>query len=242
MQDNLFSPELSVVVYAAASVVFCVAVYGARLMRFAWDAPSMSQPVGSGHIRQVDIDDGPARAAGTAATNVMNSMTPGGGAALIVLAVWLVSGLLAATVVPALFGAMTRVSTMNVLLILVASLAIAFAMGRLTLTLIGLGLALAMLAAVAALFAAGGIYLYTFLSGGNARLMDDVTLRLNRAAAAVSDFEREFDERIDKRVRFNTCVLQKALETAGDMRVTRARCDRYRTTGKASGEGSPGKT
>ena len=228
MQDNLFSPELPVVIYAVASVVFCVVVYAARLARFDWDAPSMSRPVGDGRIRQVDIDDGPARAAATASVNVMNSMTPGAGASLLVLGVWLVSGLLAATVVPALFGAMSRPSTMNVVLILVASLSIAFAMGRLTVTLIRLGLALALLAAVLAIFAAGAAYLYTFLSGGDSRLFSSVTARAERAAAAIEDFERRQGAEIEKRAEFNACVIQTALSKAGDMQATRSKCERYR--------------
>jgi len=223
--SEFFLPELSVVAYATLSVLMCLAVYRASLVTFAWGVPSMSQPAGGGWIRQVDADDSPAQAAATSGINVMNSMTPGGMASIVVFLVWLVFAYLGVTVGPAIFGAMSRPSTANVLLVGIAGLCIAFAMARLTLTLIGLVLGMAMMVIVLGAIAAIVLYLANFLWGGSLQIID--TLAAWRKGVSVEEsVGLGPDGTMRKRAAFNWCVMQTAISTVGDMRATRSRCDR----------------
>lgn len=226
MSENLFWPDVSVVIYAVVSALFCLIVYRAKLSLFAWDSPKMQQRMGNGWIRSVDAYDGPAQAAGTVATNVMNTMTPGAGASLLVLAAWVLSLLAGATLVPALFGAMPRATTLNVLLVGVASLFFAFAMSRLTVTLIQLAFGLAIVLVFIGLIAAGALYLINFLAGG--RLPIDAISSQTRG-----QWERLIDAAglgnggpYEQRVEFNSCAMSIALSSTGDMKLTRERCDR----------------
>lgn len=49
MDDNLFIPEWRVVAYSVFAGAFCIFIYSHHtLLKFAWGAAGMSEPVGGG--------------------------------------------------------------------------------------------------------------------------------------------------------------------------------------------------
>jgi hypothetical protein len=228
MNDNLFWPDISIVIYLVFSVIFCLIVYGASLRRFAWNDPRMGRTYGNGAIRSVNLDAGPADASATFVTNIANSMTPGAASSLLVIGVWLISLVAGATAVPALFGAMPSVSTMNVLLIAVASLCFAFAMARLTVTLIFLTIRMIFILAALGALVFCIFYLITFLAGGKSPVDAILGQVIKNARVMALDISAGSDEgrSFEQRVAFNSCVMRKALSYVGDMNRTRDRCDK----------------
>lgn len=230
MNDNLFLPEWPVVAYALIAMALCFTVYRARsIRRYAWGAPGMDAPIGGGQIRQVDENDTMAGRAATGATNVMNSMTPGGAAALLVLTAWIAGAVLGMLVLPAAFGAMSRVSTLNVVFVTLGGLAVAFSMSRLTATIVAAGFALAVLGLLAAVVVAVVLTVAVFLTGGRSGLLagawDEIREKLLSISEIADPNKSDLGRKLSKRMEFNGCVISVAAKTAGDMNHAREVCD-----------------
>ena len=145
MITNTFSAESSIIIYALAPVVLCVLAYNVKgISRFDWHSEKMNEVVGSGVIRQVDINSGdPARNAAVAATNVTNSMSAANGASLFVLAFFLFGLFVGSVAIPAALGMMSTITTLNLLALIVAGMAWGLCLGRLTMSLTMLAFKLA---------------------------------------------------------------------------------------------------
>ncbi|MBK6850562.1 MAG: hypothetical protein IPG93_02850 [Burkholderiales bacterium] len=231
MDDNLFLPEWRVVAYLLVATALCVAVYRARsLMQFAWGAPGMNSPAGGGRIRQVDEYDTISVRAATGGINVLNSMTPGGAAALLVLMVWLAGAAFGMLVLPAAFGAMSRVSTLNVVFVALGGLAVAFTLSRLTATIIAWGSVLAILSVLAAGAVAALMFIATFLSGGLSGQLGGVWDGVQEEVSSISELtdpeKSDLGRKLSNTVKFNGCVIAVSVETVGDMRRARMACDK----------------
>lgn len=230
MKDNLFLPEWPVVAYALIATALCFTVYRApSLARYAWGAPGMNTPIGGGHVRQFNENDTMAGRAATGATNVLNSLTPGGAATLLVLSAWIAGAVLGMLLLPAAFGAMSRVSTLNVVFVTLGGLAVAFTMSRLTATIISAGFVLAVLGLLAAVVVAVVLIVAVFLTGGRsgplAGAWDGISERLTSINEMTDLDKSEFGRGLIKRMQFNGCVISVAAKTVGDMHHAREVCD-----------------
>lgn len=230
LPENSLFPEPIAIAYAIASVFLCILVYKAKsLLSYAWDAPSMNRPVGSGEIRQVDLDDGPARGAAVTAGNVMNSITPGGAASLMVLAFFIFGAFVGVAALPAVLGVMGSVTTVNLLLLFVGGIAWGLLLGRLTATLLSLALGLAMLGLIIGVLLFALNFVVTFARGGNDFFRDIAASKLGGYQASLTGYTR--DEKIiwfaayKKRVSFNVCSVVAGLKSYGDISQVRAECD-----------------
>jgi len=230
LPENGFSPEPMAIAYATASVFLCILVYKAKsLLSYAWDAPGMNEPVGSGRIRQVDPDDGPARGAAVAAGNVMNSMTPGGGASLMVLVFFIFGAFVGAAALPAAFGIMGTVTTVNLLLLLVGGIAWALMLGRLTATLVSLAFSLVILGLVVGVLLFALNFVVTFARGGNDFFMDSAMNKFRETQTALNAYTRGDNSTwygaYEYRVGFNVCSVFAGLKSYGNIDRVRSECD-----------------
>lgn len=237
LTENGFSPEPMALAYATASVFLCILVYKAKsLLSYAWNAPGMNRPVGDGRIRQLDPDDGPARGAAEAAGNVMNNMTPGGAASLMVLAFFIFGAFFGAAALPATLGVMGSVTTINLLLLFVGGIAWALILGRLTATLLNLAIGLAVLGLIIGVLLFALNFVVTFARGGNDFFMDSAMIKLRETQTSLTGYTRgdksTWYGAYEDRVVFNACAVFAGLKSYGDISHVRSECDRAWVAGQ----------
>lgn len=216
-----FLPEVFVVMYAAACVAFAILIRRAQLMEFNWGALGLNESTGA--YRELHEADTLAQSAGKTSINVLNNTTPGFAARLLVLGVGAVAAFAGVTVIPAIFGAMESVTTLNVLFLLVGGLAFGYALARLTLTLLSVGPALAVLAVGASVSGLVVVFIASLLTGHP--YPQKTSTFLSESLTGLAAHQTYFlDGPLGTRVGYNACAVVTSLSTVGDMRAVIETC------------------
>ena len=216
-----FLPELSVVIYAIACTVLALTVRRARLMKFDWSAPGMSQS--SGTYREVREDNSLAENTSNVANTVLDNTTPGLAAALLVLFVGLLAALAGVSFFPALFGAMQEITTLNIVGLLVGGLALGYTFARLTVTLLWMALSLAFIAAGLAILAFAILFGVSFLTG-NPYLQSAGVFVTDTADRWKKSTNNIPNTAVGVRSSYNLCAVITSLNKVGDIEATRDIC------------------
>ena len=159
----------------------------------------------------------------------MNNMTPAGGASLMVLAFFIFGAFVGAAALPAAFGVMGSVTTINLFLLLVGGIAWALLLGRLTATLISLAFSLAILGLVIGVLLFALNFVVTFARGGNDFFMDSAMKKLRETQTSLTGYTRgdksSWYGAYQERVSFNVCSVFAGLKSYGDISQVRSECD-----------------
>ncbi|MDP2442488.1 hypothetical protein [Rhodoferax sp.] len=230
MITNTFSAESSIIIYAVTSVVLCVVAYMVKgISRFDWHSEKMNEVVGSGVIRQVDINSGdPARNAAVAASNVTNSMSAANGASLFVLAYFLFGLFAGSVAIPAALGMMSTITSLNLLALMVAGMAWGLCLGRLTMSLTKLLFKLAVWGAlvIAMLFVIN--FAFSFLNNGKDLFWNSTVEKVVSVKDSLYNYDRapagSWFFKYEMHRKRNLCALYKSISTKGDIEATRDWC------------------